>query len=144
MSADLIAKLEAATKGIRELDADVARAAGMIVWSYDDNCHIDAQIENGNWEGRKRDHPDYVPRPRVTWRVTADRDKPGIDLPAYTTSLDAALTLVPEGWDYCLSMGSGEPANVAMSPANSIAEVHGSAPSAALALCIAALKARSA
>lgn len=62
----------------------------------------------------------------------------------WTASLDAALTLVPEGWDWCLSRGTGEPAVASMSPTDRVGGpcVTGATP--ALALCAAALRARAA
>lgn len=64
--------------------------------------------------------------------------------PFYTSSLDAAMTLVPEGWDYCLSVGAGEPACAAMSPAGQVSDVSVTAATPALALTAASLRARAA
>lgn len=61
--------------------------------------------------------------------------------PFYTSSIDAALTLLPRGWDYILTAGSGEYANASIGPANKVSEVYGEAPTPALAFSIAALKA---
>lgn len=58
----MIARLEAATGGSRELDAGIHEHLG------------------------KQDRPQH-------WRIHAD-------LPLYTTSLDCALSLVPEGWQW--------------------------------------------
>lgn len=140
---DLINRLEKATGPDRHLDADVMRAAfDAEVWSYDDNDHIDAQMKNGLWKGKKEDHPDYDSEPRVTWRYRRG-GKPGTDPAAeygellpYTASIDAALTLLPPqaGWNvqgnsitfYAMVAGHGD--KPAVNPA--------------IALCIAALKAR--
>ena len=119
----LIAKLEAATEGSREFDAAIfcmiapgAKLAGEV---YADACKPTEDV----W---------FPQGPRGTLRVP----------PAYTSSLDAALTLVPEGWDYCISRGHGEPAAASLSPTMTVGEVLATAPTPALALCIAALKAR--
>ena len=62
-------------------------------------------------------------------------------LPSFTASLDAALTLVPAGWDWCLSRGSGEPAIASMAPAMGVDGPMSTAATPALALCAAALRA---
>lgn len=96
---DLIAKLESATEGSRELDRAI-------------HSHI-------------RGVEEFL---LSTW-------------PAYTTSLDAALTLVPEGWHWNVGdvglawVGTHE-------SATKIVRHDGDAHTPALALCIAALKAR--
>lgn len=122
----LIAKLESATEGSRELDEEIGRHLGIEptceYWpdGYED-CGMGGSIKSIDW-------------------------------PRYTTSLDAALALVPEGWRYFIrgphpnnksglckaglwQCGKGEwyrdyPRGLA--PKNQ----------PALALCIAALKAR--
>jgi len=111
---DLIAKLVAAPEGSRELDADLAFA---VVQEKHPNAY-------------------YVDDERTCIQVM-----PGLtasDIPNYTTSLDDALTLVPEGsksvcfdWDDSAVDGSFFGYNV-------------QAATPALALCIAALKARKA
>lgn len=81
---DLLAlaeRCEAATGPDRELDVAIALACG-IVRERDGNClygHRDFSVmvlERGYY-----DHDGHAP-----------------ELPAYTASLDAAMTLVPEGW----------------------------------------------
>lgn len=62
----------------------------------------------------------------------------------YTSSLDAALTLVPEGWDWIV-FGAGGADVWKVGPGNElhrIDETYAATP--ALALCIASLRARSA
>lgn len=65
--------------------------------------------------------------------------------PFFTSSLDAAMTLVPEGYDWSLFYDNGEAISGCM-PASEdgccFSDNH--APTPALALCIAALKAREA
>lgn len=121
---DLIAKLEAATEGSRELDLRI---------SYEINpprYAITAEpVELDVWlaEGGAR---------------------------SYTTSLDAALTLVPEGWRWTVA-NPGYDKGVYQG-GRALADLHhplssGGGPNAkafgatpALALCIAALRARAA
>jgi hypothetical protein len=62
----------------------------------------------------------------------------------YTESLDAAVTLVPDGWDFCISKGWAEEAIVSLAPAGMATEVVASATTPAPALCAAALRARAA
>lgn len=63
--------------------------------------------------------------------------------PAYTTSLDAALSLVPEGLSWFAEMNNGNAHAGAHWPKCDPASQFGHAATAPLALCIAALKARS-
>ncbi len=119
---ELIARLEAATGPCRELDAQIAMAAGIA--------------------------------PAVAFRpcVSPDPGTFGIGAydtwvaPLYTASVDAALMLVPEGW--CPLIGQ----NVhhrhwsclvqRVRGSGDIDSRHNNAPTPAIALCIAALKAR--
>lgn len=63
-------------------------------------------------------------------------------LPAYTASLDAAITLVPEGFDvhFYLERRGGSSAIVTSTKALGLARVFAATP--ALAICTAALRAR--
>lgn len=137
----LIARLEAATEGSRELDAGifiylgkapkvVKRGATELDWHQTNYEWSDP----GTWERARFEQP--APPDRIV-------------APYYTTSLDAALSLVPEGWmlkDLCeLNRLSG---------VQWFAELHrrgeeytnndkdAFALNGPLALCIAALKAR--
>lgn len=110
---DLIARLEAAEGPDRELDAE---------------------IENLLAGGSDRDL-EYIVSNGVE-----DTTAP----PRYTASIDAALTLVPEGWTWGIMHCAGAPPEVCFYRAvcgvySSIVAV---AATPALALCIAALKAR--
>jgi hypothetical protein len=89
--------------------------------------------------------------PKEWARTVAELDNPSIvNVPRYTSSLDAALSLVPEGWGWSLDWtqrplyqdcgradlyapGSG------IKP-HDVSDVYGATP--AIALCLAALKAR--
>ena len=62
---------------------------------------------------------------------------------SYTTSIDAALTLVPEGWSYMIEGGlSTQSPSAYLRPPSQPGFDQGIAGTPALALCIAALKAR--
>ena len=126
--AELIARLEVATAGSRELDIAVYEAIG--------------------W--RRKQFSKTAP----TWLCPPDDGKriaiePFNLLPCVTTSIDAALTLVPEGMEWALS-NHGQTgaeqlcwAGVFGSPfIGSECDSHAATP--ALALCIAALRAREA
>lgn len=143
---ELIAKLEAAPKGSRELDAEIAAT-----------LHIppsDAPEWILNWGG-----PYMVLRPGyVAVQHTDGKAGANWKAPAYTTSLDAALTLVPKGLHISdLKQFCGRPtpddwfwfAALSGWSNDKSVYVYCGAPSgtdapktAALALCIASLKAR--
>ncbi len=68
-----------------------------------------------------------------------------VRVPAFTASLDAALTLVPEGWQWVVSQQLGQPfAGCGGSPTGGWLAWHVDAATPALALCAAALRARAA
>lgn len=75
------------------------------------------------------------------WGVAAPRME-RMEPPSYTASIDAALTLVPEGYDWMVfSVNGFNQANCG--PTNSFDDVGDQkAATHAIALCIAALKAR--
>ena len=122
---DLIARLEAATEGSRELDYKIALTQG---WTL---------------QKMKGDRKPYWREPGETQYYMRSTYGP----PHYTTSLDDAMTLVPEGCDvdlqtrkrYCSiyrwddSRGYGVPLGSTCDAETPV-----------LALCIAALKAREA
>lgn len=123
---ELIKRLTAATEGSRELDLDILRAISGKPWRW---------VHWGEMDG-------------VTW----DQYGPGAPgnpvfaLEEFSTSLDAALTLVPEGmsWEVrcspygqCTQASCWHPDQMAR-PSNSTIYVV----SPALALVIAALRAR--
>ena len=121
--AELIAKLEAATERSRELDAEI--------WAHLNGF---TGAIKGRWVGG-----------RWSWSVGSV----GVwddELPHYTTSIDAALTLVPEGWHWTIE---GPDPLKRVSPyallgLPGLREADGRAATPALALCIAALRAREA
>lgn len=123
---DLIARLEAAKEGSRELDADLHPTPA---W-HDEDCD--------------------------EWRAQYGDTGGTIEVPHYTTSLDAALTLVPAGWNYqLLKTGgvlllSGKPFSASIKAPSEYGWVDppypsdGYADTMPLSLCIAAMKAREA
>ena len=130
---DLIVKLEAATEGSRELDA--------YIWA----------AINGRGQPVKIVGPPTYKTPRLFCNPNPEVEWIGYDLLTlvgasehhYTASLDAALTLVPEGcW---VSLIIATPASAEVNP-NNIREINGKtyAATPALALCAALLKARAA
>ena len=127
---DLIARLESATEGSRELDEAIVRAL------YPEAI-VDFYIYG---DDEKAVHTVFHARPLI-----ADKS----ELPFFTTPLDAALTLVPEGCDWeILRTTESVARNEAFiySPTfmicNDEDRIYGEANTPALALCIAALKAK--
>ncbi len=118
---DLIARLEKATEGSEELDADIARALG---WE------LDTVYEHAWWDPQKR--------------VLHHCDPPFFQR---TRSLDAALSLVPEEAN-CHGYDASPAGAEAYVSRNNVASGHwllsAVAATPALALCAAALKARQA
>lgn len=114
--AALIAKLEAATEGSRELDWLIFDAVYGPAW------------KDGRW---------WVDGEKTRWLPLGQTE--------FSTSLDAALTLVPAGWQWWADK-TDRSAIWAISPALGVVEgLQGHHPtSPALALCIAALRARQA
>lgn len=125
--AELIAKLEAATEGSRELDAEVALALGSkIEWSQDDvGQSFPVEIWGDQRKGEKG------------------------PCPCFTTSIDAARTMVSVGmvWNINQAMHTGDPwffcgvKKWLTDLPHLVSEADSHHPSASLALCIAALKA---
>lgn len=128
----LIAELEAATEGSRESDAE-------IWWDVKPS-----QARTAYWNGAiGKPHPLIdLPRSGLGYHGVC------VSTPHYTTSLDAALTLVPEecGW-YVDDAGEVAVFEGKRDDNNAGALIIGNchrAPTPALALCIAALRARQA
>lgn len=116
---ELVARLEKATGPDRELDHQVLIACGWMVDS-DERGEIHHYIDpkGALWA------PSYLPEP--------------------TQSIDAALSLVPEGYQKTLWLGADNSAHVELkTPAHKLGPVAGHEHSIAIALCIAALRARS-
>lgn len=116
MTADLIAKLEAATEPSRELADEVLLACG---WSYNQF--------NGYWYPTK-EHMKHHAEPRYLF----DRQ------PNPLTSIDAALTLVLGGMDWVIGGGSKQGAACINGGCVEVAATP------AIAICVAILKAKTA
>lgn len=123
---DLIEKLEQATGPDRALDAAITVVLDIREeWLRSDDRPLVASADDKGCPTARLGH------------VSAGKFGPGFEAPRYTASIDAALTLVPEGstWDltfddYLIAcVGSGHNTGK-----------HDTAP--AIALCIAALKSR--
>ena len=150
----LIAALEVATEGSRELDGDIAELLQPEGLKKAQGAHLNTLKRNQVRKG-------YIPGDLGAW----ERSYPTSycwPAPHYTTSIDAALTLVPEGW--LTSMGNdlsktwtvtlrtsdARFATHAGQGGEEIAQIAGKSASGiqkatpALALCIAALKTRTA
>lgn len=126
----LIERLEAASKGSREMDAEIDcvvrdRMTHKLLPPGFTMTRGDDAIENTSIARAPYIHRDRGPAPN------------------FTTSIDAAITLVPEGWDYCVRGGYSGVGVVWVqfmaSPGRDFISVEAATP--ALALCIAALKA---
>lgn len=143
---DLIAKLEAATEGSRELDCLVAPFAGWkrVTPSMAKQAQISHQ-SHGAWIA-----PEDLTRGELVGDslhgVTLHRDPP-----RFTRSLDAALTQVPDGWFWHVGVIARSKFTTTYWARLSDDEIfhkycgeeeHGS--TAPLALCVAFLKAREA
>lgn len=110
----LLERLELATEGSRELDAEIARILGCVVIRDDHGYYIDKAL---------------VPE----------------NMPHYTTSIDAALTLVPPGYRWVVqTLGNGNGTYVAATSPPGVALTLGDilSPIPAIALVIACLRAR--
>ena len=114
--AELIERLEKATGPDRKLDDDIAISHG---WTF---------------EKMKRDARPYWREPGQTEWFARSRSGP----PAYTSSIDAALTLVPEGMDWSISSYGG----TFIHPGNDAPVIRGEGRTPVLTLCVAALRAR--
>jgi hypothetical protein len=118
---DLITRLEAATEGSRELDDEIARAM------------LEAK-QPIRLMGMSDDEPS------VPVFQYADGST-GTSL-RYTTSLDAAVTLIPEGYDWIVADVNGHVGGTPYACVGDETQHFGETP--ALAFCIAALRARGA
>lgn len=124
---DLIERLEAATEGSRELDCEVACALG---WKFERRGNRKKRwwYEPGLDEAESLDssHRHNSAWPNMRW----------------TTSIDAALTLVPEGLLWIIFGNHGD-GIVEMFPSGSRNDYEKTlASTVPLAICIAALKAQ--
>lgn len=116
---DLIERLQAAEGPCRELDAEI------------DVLH------------REKSHP-LTPANKEEWAGHVVRHGRFVAAPSYTSSIDAALTLFDcEDWEWALDNDlGGDCAPYRFKMGNPIRGLEGEAQTPALAICIAALKAR--
>ena len=110
---DLITELESAPEESRELDVAIARSLGRNTYGEDQEVTL------------------------------ADGNKTLEPIPHYTTSLDAAVTLVPEEWHWEITDIGTAWVGTHLT-AQKVVKFAANAATPALALCIAALKARQA
>lgn len=133
---ELIVKLEAATEGSRELDGDIAEVVQPTSLQKMQAAHL-------NTLKRREDKKSYMPVDRGEWC----RDSPthaSWKAPHYTTSIDAAEKLVPVRLGYMWDLACyGTEGAAYFGPRDVIVRQFTVAATPALALCIAALKARS-
>lgn len=135
---DLIAVLEQGEPS-RELDVRIWLAL------FDTPIMVD-----GGGYGPKASAPKYK-QAREIWKddwpywgekIEVDAVALSLDAPHYTTSIDAALTLVPDGWNWHLITEFDGINAAVFPPGNAVDYPDVTASTPALALCIAALKAR--
>lgn len=110
---DILSRLETSEAGSRELDEAIARDLG---W-------VETPLVYGSCFKR----PDGT---RATW----------LDIPHYTTGIDAAMTLIDDAWHYEIHRAGHYEKWIYDVTVN--AEYEGIADTPALAICIAALHAR--
>lgn len=125
---ELAERCEAATGPDRELDAMIAVATD---WRWDD------------WEEGESTARGQAEKHGLDWLV--GRAKDGMasmwrHMPRYTASLDAAVTLVPDGWEYTAKQEG--PRHIWAMHKRRVEVANAATP--ALALCGAALRARAA
>ncbi len=121
----LIAELERAKNGSREFDSKIWEQLGLVDERHCDRwCKMDGRTDLT----RKRFINAWAPH--------------------YTISLDAAIALVPEGMRWCISdvgqIGAEHLAFAGVFGSQVGSECDSNAPTPALALCLAALRARQA
>lgn len=114
--ADLITRVEAATGADRELDDAI-------------EAEIGDWINLGGWQ---RKHKATGVVESYSYRQA----------PAYTASLDAAMSLVPEGWCFTIGQSVGFSAVADLWIAGKVPGIHQAADTPAIALTAAALRAR--
>jgi len=120
---DIIEILESAGAGSREIDLDIAIICG------------DFKIVNTDkYENALFDRHEYCYGVEGQWKHYQD------ELPRYSTSIDDALTLVPEGWVYSLINDFGNLNRVRLFDGLNI-NIESDGDTMPLSICIAALAA---
>ena len=136
---DLIARLEKATGPDRELDAHIAASVGLPMTF----CDFDAGCYHGGCRSPGCGKPLGLTDERRSYPHDWRDDE---RLPRYTSSIDAAMTRVPEGWNRRASETDKHWwwAELREGYETSYNRVEiGQSPSLPVSICIAALKARS-
>lgn len=113
---ELAERVEAATGRDRELDALI---------------HIEAGLAEGNTVAFK-----------TGWCAGSETNPRPVEAPAYTASIDAAMSLVPEGWMWVGGSSPTHNAGMAVTRDGTQDGFDARAATPALALCAAALRAR--
>lgn len=137
--ADLIARLEAAPEGSREMSDDYARALG---WVYGRVSDIIA-----GWNPTFELPSDRITGWKLMWKPPSGRIS--TSAPDFTRSVDAALSAVPTGWKTFDVIQQLEPATwkwtialpTKLIPVSGWRSETGKAVTAPLALCVAILRA---
>lgn len=140
----LIDLLEKATEGSRELDARIAICADLVppheyglAEEYEYAYEIVEDYGKPFVQRRARD---------ITTGKISDNNFHGrYTPPPYTTSVDSALSLIPDGWAWSIQKSSSTGSEVWLYPPNDVADIAITAEhwtSMPLAICIASLKAR--
>lgn len=151
---DVIARLESATEASRGLDRAIAYHLGVGV---EKERRLYAQMGDAMWvENEKGLSPHDIARGdriRSEWQKGTRRQRGGYvdvrwnccDGPApltgclkFSTSIDAAVTLVPDGFDWCVQ----SPGKYAQVWRGGAPHYEGNGATFALGICVAALKAR--
>lgn len=117
MTDSIITRLEGLTGPDRDIDIELAPLVGIRV------------VDEG--------HP--------LGRCYYDKNGHGVPLPAFTASIDAALTLVPEGWALLLAIAPHKTiCDVHEKPLGEVGRWpgHAEAPTPAIAVCLASLRAQ--
>lgn len=141
---DLIARLAAATEPSRELDAEIAVAIEYAPHFRRDVYRAEAVFDfrvGHEWNGPRVEVWVHVPG------ITEPRLEISRQPPAFTSSIDAALTLVPDTARYWIVTSRAPDdrtahALVQMDGTNGCSEFEADAATPAIAICIAALQAR--
>ena len=132
---ELIVRLGSATGPSRELDAEIAVALRI-------GPKPNAQAGDISWIDRN--FPEWVALDNGNLAVLHDSGRTGVtwESERYTSSIDCALTLVPEGWFWSAGQRDNEPYCGWTLNGPNDEEVDGDHNAPAMALCLAALKAR--
>jgi len=134
---DLIERISAATGPDRALDAEIA--------AFVKQCSRNAPAWVRNWQGL------WAPAPKVNSGAVAlwhDSGELSVwwNAPEFTASIDAALTLVPEGLNWLIGRGRARPDEplygVQLLDGERVVAGAENNATPALAICAAALKAR--